>query len=77
MVLETRQANYIGWPFPALISMVQRYKKYLNYANIFATFFKFILKNHMAGIRYTLLLFPGNCKEFAKSFVILQREFTK
>ena len=30
----------------------------------------------MAGIRYTLLLFPGNCKEFAKSFVILQREFT-
>jgi hypothetical protein len=27
----------------------------------------------MVGIRYTLLLFPINCKEFAESFVILQR----
>jgi hypothetical protein len=35
MVLNYRAANYIGWPLPAFI-MLQSYKKYLNYASIFA-----------------------------------------
>lgn len=42
MVLTTNPANYIGWPVPALflfLLQVQRYKKYLNYANILAIIF--------------------------------------
>ena len=31
----------------------------------------------MVGIRYTLLLFPCDCKEFAKSFVPLQTRNNK
>ena len=32
MVLNYRAANYSGWPLSRFIIMVQRYKKYLDYA---------------------------------------------
>ena len=35
MVLNYFATNYIGWPLPALISMLQRYKKYLDYARFY------------------------------------------
>ena len=34
MVSDYYSASYIGWPNPALISMLQSYKIFLNYANI-------------------------------------------
>ena len=36
MVLNYCTTNYIGWPLPAFIIMMQRYEKYPNYATISA-----------------------------------------
>jgi len=71
MVLNYCATNYIGWPLPALISMLQRYNFFLKYTNIFAIILSIFTKTFTISLHPVVENFPSRSNIFS---IALEKE---